>query len=299
MQIRKARVPGALYLLMAAMIWGGAFVAQSLGADSVAPLTFNAARSLVGALAIAPAFKLADRLRKDRARVESHNRALVWGGLACGALLAVAVNLQQFGIAFVEDAQKANVGKVGFLTTLYIVLVPIFGVFFRRRAGANVWLSVLIAVCGLYLLSVKDGFSVSRGDIYVFMCAVAFACQIMVVDAVAPRVDCLRLSCLQFLVCGVLSLAGALIFEAPNIKALASAWAPILYTGVMSSAVAYTFQIFGQRNCRPAVASLIMSLESVFAALFGFLLLGQTLGARELIGCGAMLSAALIAQAKH
>lgn len=298
------KIPGSVLLLIAAMIWGAAFVAQSLGADAVSPFTFNASRSIVGAAAIVPVFLLMDRRSPERKG--GGGRLLLLGGVGCGILLFIACNLQQFGISYVDTAgksaeeletlEKANVGKVGFLTALYIVLVPVFGMFMGKRTGGLVWLSVLAALFGMYLLCIKPDFAVSRGDVYSILCAVAFALQILVVDAVAPRVDPIRLSCIQFAVCGVLSLICALIMEKPAFSDILSAWAPILYTGVMSSGVAYTLQIVGQLRCKSAVASLVMSLESVFSALFGFLILGQSLAARELIGCAVMFGAVVLAQ---
>lgn len=304
MENTKRAIPGSVLLLIAAMIWGAAFVAQSLGADSVKPFTFNASRSLVGAMAIVPVFLFMDR--RDPERKNRNRRLLLLGGVGCGVLLFIACNLQQFGISYVDTAgktaeeletiEKANVGKVGFLTALYIVLVPVFGAFFGKRAGKLVWLSVFVALFGMYLLCIKPGFTVSRGDVYSLLCAAAFALQILLVDAVAPKVDPVRLSCIQFIVCGVLSLAAALIVEKPDFASVLKAWAPILYTGVMSSGVAYTLQIIGQLRCRSEVASLVMSLESVFSALFGFLLLGQSLAAREIFGCCVVFGAVILAQ---
>ncbi len=306
MDMKKIRIPGEISLLFAAMIWGAAFVAQSLGADKVSPFTFNASRSLVGALSIAVMFLFADRLKKRKGeKIETGGKDLLIGGLICGILLYFAVNLQQFGISItnpsesqqMEAVQKANVGKVGFLTALYIVLVPIIGIFFKKKAGLGVWLSVLFALAGMYLLCIKPGFTISESDIYVLLCALAFAFQIIAVDYYAPRVDCLRLSCLQFLVCGVLSAVTAILMENVSFLTILSAWAPILFTGVFSSGIAYTLQIVGQKTClRPSVASLIMSLESVFSALFGFMILNQTLSKKEGVGCLIMFLAVILAQ---
>ena len=299
MSTNRKGVPGEILLLLAAVIWGGAFVAQSLGSDSVSPFTFNCMRSFVGALVLVPVFLYNDRRTGIPAPRGKARRRLIAAGLLCGVFLAAAINLQQIGISFADASQandKANVGKVGFLTALYIVMVPVLGLFLKRRAGARVWISVGIAVAGMYLLCVKEGFSIGTGDASVILCAFMFSCQILAVDAYAPRVDCVRLSCIQFLVCGVLSGICMLIWEKPSLSSVASAWAPILYTGVLSSGAAYTLQILGQKNCRSAAASLIMSLESVFSALFGFLLLGQTMTAREITGCALMLTAVVLSQ---
>lgn len=236
-----------------------------------------------------------------------HNKKTLWlGGALCGVLLFIACNLQQFSISYVDAAgktaeqleqmEKANIGKVAFLTALYIVLVPAFGVFMKKKAGAQVWLGVAVALAGMYFLCIKPGFTVSTGDIYAFLCAFAFAMQIIVVDEVVNKVDPIRLSCIQFLVCGILSSACALVFDKPALSDILNAWAPILYMGVVSSGIAYTLQILGQARCKPVVASLVMSMESVFSAIFGFLVLNQAMTAKEFLGCGLMLTAVVLAQ---
>lgn len=301
---KSFRIPGSVILLFAALAWGSAFVAQSLGADSVRPFTFNSARSFLGAFVLVPVFLTFDRVKPSANR--ANKKTLLIAGALCGVLLFVACNLQQFAISYVDSAgktaqeleviEKANIGKVAFLTALYIVLVPVFGVFMKKKAGAQVWLGVLIALVGMYFLCIKPGFTVSAGDVYAFLCAFAFAMQIIVVDEVVNRVDPIRLSCVQFLVCGVLSGVCALFIEKPSLSNLISAWAPILYMGVISSGMAYTFQIIGQARCKPVVASLVMSMESVFSAIFGFLILHQAMTAKEFIGCALMLAAVVLAQ---
>ncbi|MBQ1258396.1 MAG: DMT family transporter [Clostridia bacterium] len=298
------KIPGSILLLIAAMIWGSAFVAQSLGADNVSPFTFNASRSVIGALVIVPVFLFMDK-KKPEGRVKN-NKLLLLGGIGCGILLFIACNLQQFGISYmdtagktaeeIESLEKANVGKVGFLTALYIVLVPVFGIFIGKKAGKLIWVSVLVALAGMYLLCIKPGFVIGTSDIYAILCAVAFALQILLVDAVAPKVDPIRLSCLQFAVCGAISWICALIIEKPDAASILRAWAPILYTGAMSSGIAYTLQIVGQVRCRSEVASLVMSLESVFSALFGYVILHQALSTREFIGCAVIFAAVILAQ---
>lgn len=210
--------------------------------------------------------------------------------MICGALLFAATTLQQFGLL------DTTVGKSGFVTALYIVFVPILGALMGRRAGLKVWLCALAAVCGMYLLCVGSGFSVSGGDLLTLGCAVLFAVHICYVGAVVPHMDGVRLSCVQFLVCSALSAVGMLLFEAPDWDSILQCWWPIVYAGVFSGGVAYTFQIIGERDVQPALASLLMSLESVFAALFGWLLLGQTLSARELFGCAVMFTAIILSQ---
>ena len=301
---KKFAIPGSVILLLAALAWGSAFVAQSLGSDSVRPFTFNAARSLLGALVLVPVFLTFDRVNKKPKK--SGGKTLLIGGVLCGVLLFMACNLQQFAISYVDTAgktaeeletiEKANIGKVAFLTALYIVLVPVFGVFMKKKAGVQVWLGVLIALIGMYFLSIKPGFTISGGDIYAFLCAFAFALQIIVVDEVVDKVDPIRLSCLQFLVCGILSSVCAAIFDKPALSDILNAWAPILYMGVVSSGIAYTLQIIGQSRCNSVVASLVMSMESVFSALFGFLILHQAMLGREIAGCVLMLFAIVLAQ---
>lgn len=301
---RKFSVPGSLILLLAALAWGSAFVAQSLGSDSVRPFTFNGARSLLGALVLVPVFLTFDRVSPNPNR---QNKKTLWiGGALCGLLLFIACNLQQFSISYVDTAgktaeqleqiEKANIGKVAFLTALYIVLVPVFGVFMKKKAGAQVWLGVVVALIGMYFLCIKPGFTVSTGDLYAFLCAFAFAMQIIVVDEVVNRVDPIRLSCVQFLVCGILSSVCAVIFDKPALSDILNAWAPILYMGIVSSGIAYTLQILGQARCKPVVASLVMSMESVFSAIFGYLVLNQAMSTKEFIGCGLMLVAVVLAQ---
>ena len=301
---RKFSVPGSVILLLAALAWGSAFVAQSLGSDSVRPFTFNGARSLLGALVLVPVFLTFDRVSPNPNK--NNKKSLLIGGALCGVLLFMACNLQQFSISYVDTAgktqeelqniEKANIGKVAFLTALYIVLVPAFGIFMKKKVGAQVWLGVAVALIGMYFLCIKPGFTVSTGDIYAFLCAFAFAMQIIVVDEVVNKVDPIRLSCVQFLVCGVLSSVCALIFDKPALSDLLNAWAPILYMGVVSSGIAYTLQILGQARCKPVVASLVMSMESVFSAIFGFLILNQAMSTKEFIGCGLMLVAVVLAQ---
>ncbi len=304
MQKKKFSVPGSVILLLAALAWGSAFVAQSLGADSVRPFTFNASRSLLGALVLVPVFLTFDRVNPSPNR--GNKKTLFIGGVLCGFLLFMACNLQQFSISYVDTAgktaeeiqniEKANIGKVAFLTALYIVLVPAFGIFMKKRVGAQVWLGVVVALAGMYFLCIKPGFTVSTGDLYAFLCAFAFALQIIVVDEVVGKVDPIRLSCVQFLVCGVLSGIAALIFDKPALSDILNAWAPILYMGIVSSGIAYTLQILGQARCKPVVASLVMSMESVFSELFGFLILNQAMSMREFAGCGLMLVAVVLAQ---
>ena len=218
------------------------------------------------------------------------SHALLAGGICCGLALFVASNLQQIGI------QYTTVGKAGFITALYIVLVPVFGIFLKKRAGIRVWVSVALAVAGLYLLCITDRLALGKGDILVLLCAVVFAVHILVVDHFSAKTDGVRMSCIQFLVCGLLSGVCMLLTEHPEMRLILQAWQPILYAGVFSCGVGYTLQIIGQKGTDPTVASLILSLESVVSVLAGWLLLGQRLSVRELGGCALMFAAILLAQ---
>lgn len=293
-------VSGEMLLLLTAVIWGGAFVAQSLGGDSLGALSFNAVHCLIGSLALLPVIAWSDR-KRGTGRPRGREKRLLWlGGVLCGLCLTLAMNLQQVAIAWTDAAGRANVGKVGFLTAMYIVLVPIFGLFLKKRVGANVYAGILLALAGMYLLCVKEeaGFALGGGDGYALLSALMFALQIITVDRFAPRVDNIRLSALQFLVCGVLSGVLAVCTEAQSVQAYRDAALPVLYTGILSSGVGYTLQIIGQRRCRPQLASLLMSMESVFSVVFGFLILNQRMTGRELLGCVLMLAAVCLAQWK-
>ncbi len=292
---------GALLLSLAAFIWGTAFVAQSVGMDYLEPCTFNAVRSFIGSAALLPVAALS--VRRDRKSLSEEelsalreqsfwkrHRLLLISGLLCGTLLGVASLLQQIGL------KTVNSGKAGFLTALYIVLVPILGLFCGRRPGWKVWLAAAIAMTGIWFLSVRGDFSIAPGDLLIIACALFFSCHILVVDRVSFRLNGVLLSCIQFFVAGVLSTAAALLWETPRLGDIPAAWAPLLYTGVLSSGVAYTLQILGQKTVKPTVASLILSLESVFAALAGWAVLGEPLSARELLGCVLVFGAVILAQ---
>ncbi len=282
-------------LLAAAMIWGCAFVAQSVGMDHMGPFAFQGVRSLLGCLALLPALALKARVRKYHpacgASAGASKGQLLKAGLSCGAVLSLATNLQQ--LALVET----SAGKAGFLTALYILIVPVLGVFMGRKPRPVLWLCVGAALCGLYFLCVTGAFVLARADAYLILCAFVFAAHILLVDRYSPKVDAVSLSCLQFLVSGLLSGLAMLLFEAPpTAAALLSAWAPLLYAGVLSSGLAYTLQIVGQKRCSPTLASLIMSLESVFAMAAGAALLAETPSAREMFGSALMFAAILLAQ---
>ncbi len=314
--MKKTEWKSPALLFLTAVVWGVAFVAQSVGMDYVGPFTFNCIRCLIGAVVLVPCIWFLDGWKQRQggascgresagapdgascgresagapsgASYGSH--ALLAGGICCGLALFVASNLQQIGI------QYTTVGKAGFITALYIVMVPVFGIFLKKRAGIRVWVSVALAVAGLYLLCITDRLALGKGDILVLLCAVVFAVHILVVDHFSAKADGVRMSCIQFLVCGLLSGVCMLIMERPEMPLILQAWQPILYAGVFSCGVGYTLQIVGQKGTDPTVASLILSLESVVSVLAGWLLLGQRLSVRELGGCALMFAAILLAQ---
>lgn len=300
MNSQKMPLKNSLCLLLAATIWGIAFVAQSVGMEYVGPFTFNGIRSLIGAAVLVPVILILNRSKDTSSAVTDSTstvssspyktRDLWMGGIACGIALFAASNFQQFGIKY------TTVGKAGFITACYIVIVPIIGLFLKKKCSPFIWAAVVMALIGLYLLCITDGFSISLGDLLVLVCAFLFSLHILVIDYFSPKADGVKLSCIQFLVCGILSTVLALILEHPDISSILTAWLPILYAGVMSCGVAYTLQIVGQKNVNPTVASLILSLESCISVLAGWIILGQKLSARELIGCVIMFAAIILAQ---
>ncbi len=284
-------------LLLAAFIWGCAFVAQSVGMEYVGPFTFNSVRSMIGGLVLVPVIFLMDGLKKrggmsneEIKSLRGDTKTLALGGICCGVVLAAASTLQQFGIMF------TTVGKAGFITAMYIVLVPLLRIFFGKKVRPLILLCVGISVAGLYFLCMTESFSLGIGDLFVLLCAFVFSIHILVIDHFSPLVDGVRMSCIQFLTAGVLCAVPMLMFERPKPGAVLTAWMPILYAGVMSCGVAYTFQVLGQKNADPTVASLLLSLESVFSVLAGWVLLGQGLNGKELFGCALMFGAIVLAQ---
>lgn len=289
------KTKNGLILFLAAFIWGTAFVAQSMGMDYLGPFAFNGIRSFVGGIALLPCIALLDRIKQKEDGKEStiraaEKRTLLTGGLCCGLCLFAASSLQQIGI------QYTTVGKAGFITAFYIVLVPVFGIFLKKKIGWKVWVAVALSIAGLYFLCITETFTIGKGDIYVFFCALIFSMHILVIDYFAPRTDGVKMACIQFFVAGILSLPFMLEFETTTLEAVFKSTGPILYAGVMSSGVAYTLQIVGQKNMNPAVASLILSLESSISVLAGWVILGQSLSAREGFGCVMMFAAIILAQ---
>ena len=282
-------------MLFTALIWGSSFVAQKSGMDYIEPFTFNGIRMVIGGLVLIPFILLMDRKKardgaaepmSDEEKAKARKK-IIAGGICCGLAIFVASSLQQFGVSY------TTAGKAGFITTLYVVIVPIISVLLRKRVRPIMWLCVVLGAVGLYLLCMTDdSFKLAFGDMLVLLCAVAFAVHIMVVDHFAARLDGTKLSCIQFLTSGILGLIGMAIFESPDINAIL----PILYAGVLSCGLGYTFQVIAQKYAEPTVASLLMSLESVFAVISGAILLHETMSMRELTGCAVIFAAVIISQ---
>lgn len=310
--MKKTQIRNSLLLLLTATIWGTAFVAQSVGMDYVEAFTFTFARSIIGGIVLIPCIwflrwlkerenKVSVTMAEGVSDVTSCNvmgtkRTLItkieWiGGICCGLALCAASNFQQIGIAY------TTVGKAGFITALYVVIVPIMGLFFKKRVSFVVWICVVLSVIGLYLLCMTEGsLTLAYGDLLVLICAILFSVHIMVIDYFSPKGDGVVMSCIQFFVCGIVSGIIMLFVETPSISNMMAAAMPILYAGVLSSGVAYTLQIVGQKDMNPTVASLILCLESVVSALAGWLILHEALTARELLGCVLMFVAIVLAQ---
>ena len=294
----KKQAISAAELLLTAFIWGVAFVAQSVGMDYVGPFTFNGCRFLIGGLVLTP-FALFREWEYEKSNSfqgltieekKKHKKTTLIGGLCCGVAICIASSFQQAGM------QYTSVGKAGFITALYIVLVPVVGIFMKKKVASVIWVGVILAAIGSYFLCITESFSVNYGDLLVFICAICFTFHILIIDYFAPKADGVALSCIQFwfsgLVCGTI----ALWKESPNLTEIFQAAVPILYAGVMSCGVAYTLQIIGQKNMKPAVASLILSLESVISVLAGWVILQEVLTGRQLLGCFLVFAAVLLAQ---
>ena len=289
--MKNLQLRNSLLLLLTATIWGVAFVAQSVGMDYVQPFTFNGIRSIIGGLVLIPCIFLLNRLKSPSEPIQkSSSRPLLAGGILCGLCLFAASSFQQFGIKY------TTVGKAGFITACYIVIVPILGLFQKKKCSSLIWVSVLLALVGLYFLCMSGSISLGLGDLLVLIGAFLFSIHILVIDHYSPLADGVQLSCIQFFVCGVLSLICMFLFETPDLSMMLMAWLPILYAGVLSCGVAYTLQVVGQKNMNPTVASLILSMESCISVLAGWLILGQALSSRELLGCVLMFAAIILAQ---
>jgi drug/metabolite transporter (DMT)-like permease len=285
----KMKLRGSISLLAATVIWGSAFIAQSVGMDYIEPFTFQTVRCFLAVVFLLPVIWLFDRDKK--AYFSQWANPHLWKtGAVCGIALFVAAGLQQVGLVYTAA------GKAGFITAMYIVLVPILGLFFRQMPSPAAWISVGVAVVGLYLLSCVGVTEINIGDLCLLVCALFFAIQITLVDRMAGNLDGLRLNCVQSLVCAVLSGVMMVFTETPDMDNILDCWLPLGYAGMLSMAIAYSLQIIGQKYVEPTPASLIMSLESVFAVLFGWLLLNETLAPHELLGCALVFAAVILSQ---
>lgn len=286
----------SFYLFLAACIWGLAFVFQSKGMEYMDPFTFNGVRCLIGALVLFVFILVRNKITR-RSLKELDWKVTGLGGLSCGLFLTFASALQQFGIVY------TTVGKAGFITTLYIIFVPIAGIFFRKKVSKIVWIAAVMAAAGMYLLCMTESLSLNKGDTYVFLCALFFTGHIMVIDYFSPKTDGVMISCLQFAVSGIICTICAFIWGNPAWSQLTSGASTLLYAGIMSCGVAYTLQIIGQRGVNATVAALLMSLESVIATItgviafrIGFLKADQTMTPRQIMGCGIVFAAVILVQ---
>ena len=287
--MKNINIKNSLILALAALIWGTAFVAQKVG-GAVGDFTFNAARSIIGGFVLIPVIIFLDRKKLPSEKKATDKKRLLLGGVCCGIMLCIASNFQQIGIKYIDS------GKSAFITALYMIFVPLIGIFEKKPLTLKIALSVILAVIGMYFLCVTDKFTFGIGEILTLLCAFFFACHILVIDRFASEFDGVKLSCIQFFTCGILSSVLMFIFEEPQIGSIAASWLPIAYAGVMSCGVAYTLQIVGQKDMNPTVASIILSLESVFGTLAGIILLGDDFGFKKGIGCVLMFAAIILTQ---
>lgn len=316
----KLQIRNSLLLLLTAIVWGMGFVAQSVGMEYIGVFTFTSVRSWIAGFVLIPCIWFLQKINRSAAieregfaeksliaKNEVQNLAakalerknLILGGVCCGIFLAVASSLQQIGV------QYTTVGKAGFITAFYIIIVPVLGLFFKKRCAPSVWVGVVFALAGLYFLCITDGIAdgfaageqlIQKGDFYVFLCALAFSGHILCIDYFSEKTDGVKMACIQFFVCGIITAVPMFLLEEPSLQAILTAWKPVLYAGAVSSGVGYTLQIVGQKGMNPTVASLILSLESVVSVIGGLIILGQKLSTRELIGCVLMFVAIILAQ---
>ena len=295
---QKTQWKGVVMLMLTALIWGSSFVAQSVGMESVEAFTFNGIRTLMGAVVLLPFILIRDRIQGKSMTAEqikvrkATDKKTVRYGLVLGLVFCAASNFQQFAFEY------STSGKIAFITALYMFFVPLFGLFLKKKVPLLTWVCVLAGFVGLYFLSIGPGGlgSVNRGDFRAFICAIFYAVHILLIEKFAPDVDGIKLSCTQFVVSGVITCILMFIFETPQMSAILTAIVPLLYSGIMSCGLAYTFQIVGQKYTEATVASLIMCMESVFAVLAGALLLHEVLSGREIMGCVIMFAAIVLSQ---
>lgn len=277
-----------LILFIAAIIWGSAFVAQSAGMDYIGPWTFTCVRSIFACITIILLFPLIRRIANEEKR--KLDKTTIVAGICCGLALTPATLLQQIGI------QYTTIGKAGFITSLYCIFVPLFSIFLHKKVSKITWISACIALVGFYFLCLSTSFTLSIGDAYVLASAILFAIQILTIDHFVNKADSVMMSCIQFMVVAILTFIPMIALEKSSLPLINSALTSILYAGVLSNGIGYTFQIIGQKNAEPTTATLIMSLESVFSAIFGLLLLHQTMTLQEVFGCILVFSGVILAQ---
>lgn len=296
--MNRQKLKGNLLLLLTSVVWGISFIAQSKGVELITPMAFNGIRTMLGALVLVPVILFLDIGKKKKGiPVQKIDKNLIIGGIICGLCLCVASTLQTAGMIYTSP------GKSGFITALYMVIVPIIGLFCGKKTRPVIWISVFIAICGLYLMCINSEFLINIGDILTLACAFVFSLHILAIDYYSPKVDGVKLACLQFFVCGAINLAYMFIFEEPELAPILDCWLAIGYSGIFSCGVAYTLQIVGQKYTDPTSASILMSLESVFATLstvilvaLGWNLTGGQLTGREILGCVLMFVAIILVQ---
>lgn len=294
--MNKKQIVGNAFLLLTSIIWGSAFVAQRVGMDYVGPLTFGAVRFWLAAAALVPVTYFVGQAEKNNRQQQTtdiekpDNRTLIKAGIICGTILFIASTLQQYGLVF------TSAGKTGFITALYIILVPVFGLFLKQNPGYKCWIGVALGTMGLYLLTITESLTIAPGDFVVLIGAVFWALHVLFIDHFNPYVNAVKLSLTQFIVCAAYSTLGMFIFEDPELDAILSGTIPILYAGILSGGIGFTFQILGQKNTSPTVASLLLSMEAVFGAIFGYIILKEIMSHRELLGCALMFAAIIVSQ---
>ena len=295
---KKTQFKGVFMLLLTAFIWGTSFVAQSVGMESVEAFTFNGIRTLMGACVLIPFILIRDKITAHQMtsdeisnRKKLNKKTVVYGSVL-GVVLCAASNFQQFAFNY------STSGKIAFVTAFYMLFVPLFGLFFKKRVPIITWVCVFFGFVGLYFLCINpsDLTAINTGDILTLICSVIFAVHILLIEKFAPDVDGIKLSCVQFAVSGTISCILMFIFEAPDINAVSAAILPLLYSGVMSCGLAYTFQVVGQKYTEATVASLLMCMESVFGVISSAIILHETLTGRETIGCVIMFAAIILSQ---
>jgi drug/metabolite transporter (DMT)-like permease len=286
------KIRSDLVLLLAAMIWGFAFVAQRAGMEYIGPYTFNAVRFGLGALVILPFFFFRNKVSWYHSLKEPGKTKNFLASILIGIILFAGASFQQVGI------QYTTAGKAGFITGLYVVFVPVMGFILGQKVRSVFWAGMILSATGLYLLSIKSGLSMGKGDFLVLLCAIVFTAHVLLVGWLSPRMDSFLIAFIQFTVCFILSMATAFSLEHISFQKITEAWLPVLYGGIFSVGIGFTLQVIAQKNAHPAYVSIIMSLEAVFAAIGGWLLLSETLSARSLLGCGLMLAGMLVVQLK-